>query len=79
MCVFFSQGSYKKLLNYIKSAQAAKPVRLCDVNQGAPAFYSWFCKFFAVKTFRTWWFPHEKLLLVEFFFCFVTSALSSVP
>lgn len=49
MYVFFVQGSYIKLLNYIKSVQASKPVRRCDVNQGVPAFY----KFFAVKAFRT--------------------------
>lgn len=84
MYVFFLQGCYIKLLNYIKSVQASKPMRRCDVNQGVPAFY----KFFAVKAFRTLqymnclsgrWFPQEKLLLVKFFFCFVSSALSSVP
>ena len=80
MYVFFLQGSYKKLLNYTKSAKASKPVRQCQrtcicVSQGVPTFYWWYDKFSVVKSFED---PSacrnagvlKKIVIIKVVFCF---------
>lgn len=89
MYVVFLQGSYKKLLNYTKGAQASKPVRQCERTcicvSGCTRFLFVVQQILGGK--RLWgpfcmserWCPQEQLFLFKLFFCFLSITLCSVP